>query len=95
MMENPLFHPFLFLYQIWQWLMNNLLSPNPPPPNPYLTTLKIAVIGAGLTGVSCASHCIGHGFDVQVFEAGPQKNLGGIWSVRRVSTHQDRRCTKL
>ena len=33
------------------------------------------------TGVSAASHCVGHGFDVTIFEAGDEKNLGGIWSV--------------
>ncbi|EHK97331.1 putative Dimethylaniline monooxygenase [Glarea lozoyensis 74030] len=41
---------------------------------------KIAIIGAGLTGVSAAAHCVGHGFDVQIFEAGPKEHLGGIWS---------------
>jgi cation diffusion facilitator CzcD-associated flavoprotein CzcO len=41
---------------------------------------RIAVIGAGLTSVSAASHIVGHGFDCRVFEAGPKGNLGGIWS---------------
>lgn len=81
MMENPAFHPFVFLYELWQWLLNILLSPNAPQPGAKLGRPKIAIIGAGLTGVSAASHCVGHGFDVQIFEAGPKKNLGGIWSV--------------
>lgn len=80
-MESPLFHPFMFLYQLWQLLLNKLLSPTPPPPGVKIQGPKIAVIGAGITGVSSASHCVGHGFDVQIFEAGPRKNLGGIWSV--------------
>jgi heterodisulfide reductase subunit A-like polyferredoxin len=80
-MENPILHPLVFLYQIIQWLLDKLLSPTPPPPHTQLNRPKIAVIGAGITGVSSASHCIGHGFDVQIFEAGPRKNLGGIWSV--------------
>jgi len=78
--ENPLLHPFTFLYQLWQWLLNFLLSPNAPVPGAKLNRPNIAIIGAGLTGVSAASHCVGHGFDVQIFEARPRKNLGGIWS---------------
>jgi NADPH-dependent 2,4-dienoyl-CoA reductase/sulfur reductase-like enzyme len=80
-MENPILHPFVFLYVLWQNLLNLLLSPNAPQPGAKLARPKIAIIGAGLTGVSAASHCVGHGFDVQIFEAGPKKNLGGIWSV--------------
>lgn len=80
-MENPILHPFVFLYVLWQKLLNVLLSPNAPLPGAKLGRPKIAIIGAGLTGVSAASHCVGHGFDVQIFEAGPKKNLGGIWSV--------------
>jgi len=80
-MENPIFHPFVFLYQLIQWFIDKLISPNPPQPGDKLGRPKIAIIGAGLTGVSAASHCVGHGFDVQIFEAGPRKNLGGIWSV--------------
>jgi NADPH-dependent 2,4-dienoyl-CoA reductase/sulfur reductase-like enzyme len=82
-MMNPLYHPLLFLYQIWQFLIDKLLSPTPPPVNNELGRPKIAIIGAGLTGVSAAAHCVGHGFDVQIFEAGPKEHLGGIWSVRQ------------
>lgn len=79
----------MWLYQILQWMLDKLLSPNPPPPNAVLGRPKIAVIGAGLTGVSAASHCVGHGFDVCIFEAGDQTSLGGIWSVRphQIHTH--------
>lgn len=80
-MENPILHPFAFLYQIIQWIIGKLLAPNPPQPGAKLQRPRIAIIGAGLTGVSAASHCVGHGFDVQIFEAGPKSNLGGIWSV--------------
>lgn len=75
------FHPIQFLYSILQWILDKLLSPNPPPPYAHLTRPRIAIIGAGLTGVSSASHCVGHGFDVTIFEAGDEKSLGGIWSV--------------
>jgi cation diffusion facilitator CzcD-associated flavoprotein CzcO len=61
--------------------LDKVLSPTPPEPGAQLHRPKIAVIGAGLTGVASAAHCIGHGFDVVIFEAGPKSNLGGIWSV--------------
>lgn len=80
-MENIILHPFAFIYQLIQWLLGKLLAPNPPRPGITLGRPKVAIIGAGLTGVSAASHCVGHGFDVQIFEAGPRSNLGGIWSV--------------
>lgn len=38
------------------------------------------MIGAGVTGISSASHLIGHGFEVTIFEQGSEENLGGIWS---------------
>ena len=75
------FHPIMWVYSLIQWFLDKLLSPTPPPPNATLTRPRIAVIGAGLTGVSSAAHCIGHGFDVTIFEAGDEKSLGGIWSV--------------
>mgnify|MGYP001626697364 CR=1 FL=1 len=72
--------PFLFLYYLLQSLLDRFLSPTPPPPNATLGRPKIAIIGAGLTGVSSASHCVGHGFDVTIFEAGDRDALGGIWA---------------
>ncbi|KAI9706121.1 MAG: hypothetical protein M1836_005527 [Candelina mexicana] len=74
------FQPILWVYQLTQWVLDQLLSPVPPPPNANLSRPRIAIIGAGLTGVSSASHCVGHGFDVVIFEAGGRDNLGGIWS---------------
>lgn len=62
--------PFQFIYVLIQNLLNYFLSPAAPPPNADLSRPKIAIIGAGITGVSSASHCVGHGFDVQIFEAG-------------------------
>ncbi|KAM5351077.1 hypothetical protein ACJ41O_003800 [Fusarium nematophilum] len=77
---NPLLHPLLFLYHILQWLTDKLLSPNPPGQNTRLGRPKIAVIGAGITGITSAAHSIGHGFEVVIFEAGTKDNVGGIWS---------------
>lgn len=75
-------NPILFLYNVFQWLLDLLLSPTPPQPQTHLTKPHIAIVGAGLTGVSAAAHCVGHGFDVTIFEAEGPDNLGGIWSVR-------------
>ncbi|KAL8728747.1 MAG: hypothetical protein Q9181_005232 [Wetmoreana brouardii] len=74
------FQPILWAYSLIQWFLDKLLSPIPPPPKATLGRPRIAVIGAGLTGVSSASHCVGHGFDVTIFEAGDEKSIGGIWS---------------
>ena len=63
------------------FILGKLLSPTPPPPHAHLRRPKLAIIGAGLTGVSAASHCVGHGFDCTIFEAGDREHLGGIWSV--------------
>jgi cation diffusion facilitator CzcD-associated flavoprotein CzcO len=72
--------PFQFLYILIQNVLDLILSPTPPPPNTNLSRPKIAIIGAGLTGISSASHCVGHGFDVQIFEAGSRDSVGGIWA---------------
>ena len=75
------FNPFSFIYPLIQWLLDFIFAPNPNPPRGRLSRPRIAIIGAGLTGVSSAAHCVGHGFDVTIFEAGDEGNLGGIWSV--------------
>ena len=80
-LQNPLLHPLLFLYQILQFIIAKLLAPNPPPSGRHLGRPKIAVIGAGITGVTAAAHCVGHGFDVVIFENGGRDQVGGIWSV--------------
>ena len=75
-----LFAPFVWMYLTIQWILDKVFSPEPPAPGATLQRPKIAVIGAGLTGVSAASHCIGHGFDVTLFESGGPERLGGIWT---------------
>lgn len=71
-------------YQIIQTLLVHLFSPNPPQPKQRLPGPRIAIIGAGITGVSSAAHCIGHGYEVNIFEAGDKQHLGGIWSVNHL-----------
>jgi heterodisulfide reductase subunit A-like polyferredoxin len=81
-LHDIIFFPSLLLYRLWQIILDQILSPTPPPPHAHLTRKKIAVIGAGLTGVSAAAHCVGHGFDVVLFEKGEnKKSVGGIWTV--------------
>lgn len=81
LLQQLITSPILFLYQIYQFILDKVLSPNPPLPGASLRRPKIAIIGAGITGVSAASHCVGHGFDAVIFESGSRKAFGGIWSV--------------
>lgn len=78
-------HPFTVLYLLLQRTLEYIFAPAPPPLSQQSAKLhhpRIAVIGAGLTGVSSAAHCVGHGFDVKIFEArSKEKGLGGIWSA--------------
>ncbi|KAJ7481151.1 FAD/NAD(P)-binding domain-containing protein [Mycena galericulata] len=69
-------------YILVQYIVIAIFKAPPPkhpdePRNPYG---RVAVIGAGLTGVSSAAHCISHNFEVVIFEAAPRSGLGGIWS---------------
>ncbi|KIL00177.1 hypothetical protein PAXRUDRAFT_8402 [Paxillus rubicundulus Ve08.2h10] len=54
----------------------------PPPERIKHPYGRIAIIGAGLTGISSAAHAISHGFEVVIFEA--NNRVGGIW------THENR-----
>lgn len=80
-LHDIIFAPYLFIYRLIQILLSRVLSPDPPLPGAKLARRKVAVIGAGLTGVSAAAHCVGHGFDVVLFEKGEnEKSIGGIWT---------------
>lgn len=81
--RNPIVHPIDFTYQVGQYFIDKILSPSPPDPSKPLGRPNVAIIGAGITGVSAAAHCVGHGFDCTIFEAGDADQLGGIWSVSR------------
>ncbi|KAF3482604.1 flavin-containing monooxygenase [Arthroderma uncinatum] len=75
---------FVILYGLVQDILVYVFATNAPPPssrNKRLRRPRIAIVGSGLTGVSAAAHCVGHGFDVKIFEArSKDKGLGGIWS---------------
>jgi hypothetical protein len=83
--RQPFLQTFTFFYVIFQNIINWIFAPGPPPSGPIANNLpkkRVAIIGTGLTGVSSAAHCVGHGFDVQLFEKrSKEKGLGGIWSV--------------
>lgn len=85
LIKYPVLEIFSFAYVVLQTVLTWIFAPAPPPATSAAASLpdkRIAVIGAGLTGVSSAAHCVGHGFDVQLFEARSQeRGLGGIWSV--------------
>ena len=70
-----------FAYEVIQrfivWLYSPPTGENIPAAKRHV---RIAVIGAGLTGISAAAHCRGHGADVWMFEGRSVDNLGGIWS---------------
>ncbi|KAH9895874.1 FAD/NAD-P-binding domain-containing protein [Cubamyces lactineus] len=68
------------VYVLVQHIIIWLFEPPPPPGPDYPKNPKgrIAVIGAGLTGVSSAAHAIAHGFDVVIYEQGD--TVGGIWA---------------
>ncbi|RHZ61563.1 hypothetical protein CDV55_103547 [Aspergillus turcosus] len=72
-----------WFYQVIQFFITQAFAPNPRQPQQKVFGPRIAIIGAGITGVSSAAHCVGHGFDVTLFEAKGREHLGGIWSVRQ------------
>lgn len=82
---SPFLQIFSVCYLIFQNILSWIFAPSPPPPASTANNVpkkRVAIIGAGLTGVSSAAHCIGHGFDVQLFESrNKDEGLGGIWSV--------------
>lgn len=87
--RHPFVETFTWLYLIVQAVLRYVFSPVPPPPiannKSDVPKKRVAVIGAGLTGISSAAHCVGHGLDVHIFESRPKdQGLGGIWSVRFV-----------
>lgn len=85
--RHPFVQSFTWFYLILQAILRYVFSPIPPPPladdKKDIPKKRVAVIGAGVTGVSSAAHCVGHGLDVQLFESrSKSRGLGGIWSVR-------------
>ena len=74
------------MYESIQRILEKLFSQPVPLGTPPLDRPKIAIIGAGVTGVSAAAHCVGYGCDVKIFEAASREGLGGVWSVCKCSS---------
>ncbi|KAM5543253.1 hypothetical protein V8D89_003127 [Ganoderma adspersum] len=71
------FNVFYVLIQcLITWLFKPLVPPSPELPQKL--NGRIAVIGAGLTGISSAAHAIAHGFDVVIYEQTDE--VGGVWA---------------
>ncbi|KAF9478765.1 FAD/NAD(P)-binding domain-containing protein [Pholiota conissans] len=82
-------NPIRFAQYVWciSYILTQafiiLLFKPPPPKSPNELENprgRIAVVGAGVTGVSSAAHAIAHGFEVVIFEQGSESSLGGIWA---------------
>ncbi|KZT65513.1 FAD/NAD(P)-binding domain-containing protein [Daedalea quercina L-15889] len=68
---------FAAFYILIELVIISLFKP-PVPPRNFKSRARIAVVGAGLTGVSTAAHAIAHGFDVVIYDQ--NESVGGIWS---------------
>lgn len=54
---------------------DRMVSPAAPADGP---ALRVAIIGAGPSGLACLKECVARGFDVTVFELGP--SVGGVFA---------------
>lgn len=83
---RPVSHPFVLrslstAYRLGRKVVNNYLCPDPKDYQDVVGGPRIAVIGAGITGVTAAAYLLGYGFNVVIFEKNPRANMGGIWTV--------------
>ncbi|GAA5925067.1 flavin-containing monooxygenase [Sporobolomyces koalae] len=66
-------------YLVYQTLLGYIFSGTYLPLQEGQKALgRVAIVGAGLTGVSSAAHLVDHGFDVVIFEA--ESDVGGVWA---------------
>jgi len=70
------------LYMAYQYIVCVLFTPHRPDPQKYKSEEKkfrgrIAVIGAGVSGVASACHAIANNFEVVMFDK--HDRPGGIW----------------
>ncbi|TFY78192.1 hypothetical protein EWM64_g5819 [Hericium alpestre] len=77
--KRALYLALIIAYVLIQAVFILLFKPAPPKDEKLRRPFgRIAVVGAGLTGISSAAHCIAHNFDVVIFEADDRP--GGIWA---------------
>ncbi|CBQ72692.1 related to monooxygenase [Sporisorium reilianum SRZ2] len=68
-----------YIYRWIQILIAYAFAPKLPADQPQQKPFgHVAVIGAGISGISTASQLIGHGFQVTIFDEADE--IGGIWS---------------
>ncbi|KAG8859908.1 hypothetical protein FRC20_011745 [Serendipita sp. 405] len=65
-------------YVLIQKIIVLVFKPRPPRNESPQYRGRIAVVGAGLSGISSAAHSVAHGFDVVIFETNDK--VGGIWA---------------
>lgn len=66
----------LYFYMLYQYLIHTLFSPRYIPPTKDFKPLgRIAIIGAGLTGISSAATLVDHGFEVVIYESKPVSKI--------------------
>lgn len=41
---------------------------------------RVAIVGAGITGIATACHILDAGFECHIFEAGDEESIGGVWT---------------
>ncbi|KAM0792812.1 hypothetical protein ACM66B_002578 [Microbotryomycetes sp. NB124-2] len=69
----------LFGYYVYQWFCHLLFTVPYTPINDHTKPFgRVAIIGAGLTGISSAAHCVSHGFEVVIYDK--DDKIGGIWA---------------
>ena len=68
-----------FLYSIYQAIVGLLFTIPYVPLAPGVKPRgRVAIIGAGITGIASAAHLVSHGFEVVIFDSA--KEIGGIWA---------------
>lgn len=78
---SPQFLLIWFVQKIVQLLYQPLVSllfTAPPLPSNSQPLGRVAVVGAGLTGIASAAHLVAHGFDVVIYESAEE--IGGVWA---------------
>lgn len=60
----------LYFYLLYQYALHWLFAPvYIPPAQDFKPLGRIAIIGAGLTGISTAATFVDHGFEVRIYES--------------------------
>lgn len=73
------------VYAMCQRIITLMYKPHVPKRHATVRSRgRVAVIGAGMSGISAAAHAFSHGFDVIIYEE--SDHLGGIWAKANSSS---------